>query len=488
MKKNDKNFLLTPKQMAKADILAVKAGVPSIDLMENAGKAVFKVIEENYSPCKILVLCGPGNNGGDGFVIARLLEQKGWEVELALMGDVARIRGDAKINSLRFKGKIKDIDVKLIEKVDLIVDALFGAGLDRDIAGDILKLVKIINQSKTPVISVDIPSGIDGASGQVRGDALKAKHTITFFRAKPAHYLLPGREYCANLHVEDIGIPESVLEEIGVTCWLNTPNNRTLPKRKLSNHKYDAGHCIIISGDELHTGASRLAARAALRIGAGLVSLGGKKSALLIHATHLTSIMLKETNDAKDISRLLEDKRLNSIVLGMGLGVTEQTRDKVLAALNSNANVVVDADGLSSFAKNPKQLFDAIKARKANSVVLTPHDGEFKRIFDIDEISKVEKAKQAAKISGAIIVLKGADSVVATPDGKAVINNNAPPNLATAGSGDVLAGMIGGLLAQGMIAFQAAQAGVYLHGEAGVAFGGAGLIADDLPDILPSLM
>lgn len=478
--------------MAKADALAVKSGVPngvtSIELMENAGLAVVKTILKHYAPCKVLIICGPGNNGGDGFVVARLLKQHGWLVDVALFGDKARLKGDAKINADKFDGEIKSLNSMNIKNADLIVDALFGAGLDRDLTGEVLEIVANINQCGVPVVAIDVPTGIDGETGQVKGAAIKANHTVSFFRAKPAHYLLPGREYCGELHIADIGIPDRVLQEIDANTWLNRPNLWTLPQKKLSAHKYDAGHCIIVSGDELHTGAARLAARAALRIGAGLVSLVGSKAALLIHAAHLSSIMLKPLSNANDLSLLLADKRFNSLVIGPALGVGQNTRDLVLAALASSANIVIDADGLTSFSNNPKQLFEAIKARKSGQVVLTPHGGEFAKIFNIKANSKVDVALKSAKISGAAIILKGADTVIATPDGLAIINDNAPPYLATAGSGDVLAGIIGGLLAQGMSGFKAAAAGVYLHGAAGGAFGGQGLIADDLPDILPQVM
>ncbi len=474
--------------MAKADALAVKYGVPSIKLMENAGLAVVEQVLKHYAPCKVLILCGPGNNGGDGFVVARLLKQQGWQVIVALFGDKARLKGDAKINSDRFDGEIKSLQQADINNANLIVDGLLGAGLDRDIEGELALIIKAVNKSALPIVAIDIASGIDGESGQVRGVAIKATRTVSFFRAKPGHYLLSGREYCGELHIADIGIPKLVLEEIAANVWLNTPNLWSLPKQKISSHKYDAGHCIVVSGDELHTGAARMAAKAALRIGAGLVSLIGEKSALLIHATQLSSIMLSEVSCVNDLTKLLKDKRFNSIVIGPALGVGEKTKAFVLSALASSANIVIDADGLSSFADNPKQLFDAIKVKKSGEIVLTPHGGEFAKIFNIKANSKVELAREAAKISGSTIVLKGADSVIASPCGWAIINNNAPPYLATAGSGDVLAGTIGGLLAQSMGGFEAASAGVHLHGAAGALFGGRGLIADDLPDLLPQAL
>ncbi|MCF6344147.1 MAG: NAD(P)H-hydrate dehydratase [Devosiaceae bacterium] len=488
MRNTSKNILLTPKQMNKADELAVASGVPSIDLMENAGQGVVDVVLEHYSPCSVLILCGAGNNGGDGFVVARLLAEKGIGVELVLLDDVAKLKGDAKINANRYQGEIKSFKHDMLGKADLIIDAIFGSGLDRDVMGEFASIIEQVNKSKIPIIAVDVPSGIDGASGEVRGIAIKATHSVSFFRAKPAHYLLPGREYCGQLHIKDIGIPKSMLQNIEANCWLNQPNLWQLPNRKLSSHKYDAGHCVVLSGDELHSGAARLAARAALRIGAGLVTLVGKKPALLIHASHLSSIMLKEINNAHELSQLLLDKRYNCVIIGPALGVAKETAELVLVALQSSVSLVVDADGLSSFLDNPEILFAAIKQRQTISVVLTPHEGEFKRLFPKITGSKIERAKQAAKISGSIVVLKGADSVICAPDGSSVINNNAPPELATAGSGDVLSGIIAALMAQGMKAHKAASAGVYLHAMAGLEFGGAGLIADDLPDLLPKVI
>ena len=481
----DNEVLLTPAEMGQADELAVKSGVPSLALMENAGLAVVKTIEAHYSTCPILVLCGPGNNGGDGFVVARLLKQKGWPVILTLFGEQERLKGDAKTNMDKWSGQIEHFNTELIAGKRLIVDALFGAGLDRHLTGEAAKMVGAVNDSGLPVVSIDIPSGIDGASGQMRGVAIRAERSVSFFRAKPGHFLYPGREYCGILHIEDIGIPHDVLAKINVNCWRNGPHLWDLPKRSTAGHKYNAGHCVVVSGDELAGGAPRLAARAALRTGSGLVSLVGSKETLLVHAAQVSSIMLKQVSDASSLEELLMDTRYNSVIIGPGLGVCEATQKMVLAALNSSARLVIDADGLTSFSKIPDILFDAIKARPRDSVVVTPHEGEFFRLFRKMKGSKLERAREAAVLSGAIVLLKGADSVIAAPDGRAAINNNAPPELATAGSGDVLAGIIGGLLAQGMPAHFAAAAGAYLHAEAGSIFGGAGLIADDLPDMLP---
>ncbi len=488
------SILLTPVQMARADALAVEAGVASIVLMENAGQAVCRVFFEHYAQMPVLVLCGPGNNGGDGFVVARLLAKAGWPVGLALFGDPEKLRGDARTNAERWSGKtqilsagflvgaLKDSDI-------LIVDALLGAGLDRDVKGELAAIVEALNQSGQRVVAIDTPSGLEGASGEVRGVAVRADRTVTFFRKKPGHLLYPGRALCGEVAVRDIGIPASVLAEIGAQTFENTPNLWALPGAEPQGHKYSRGHCVVVSGNELHTGAARLAARSALRVGAGLVTLVGTRSALLVQAAHVTSVMLAETDGAEGLVALLSDRRKNAVLIGPAAGVGERTRKNVLAALASGAAIVLDADALTSFQDQPEVLFRAIAALPDRSVVLTPHGGEFASLFGTPHLeNKLERALAAAKLSGATIVLKGADTVIAAPEGRAAINSNAPPTLATAGSGDVLAGLVGGLLAQGMSGFDGAAAAVFLHGEAANLFGGPGLVADDLPDLIPDVL
>ncbi len=483
--------LLTPEQMARADALAVEAGVASIELMENAGLAVYQVILEHHAQMRVLVLCGPGNNGGDGFVVARLLAKAGWPVGLALFGDPEKLRGDARTNAERWTGKTQSLSAGFLmgalkDSDILIIDALLGAGLDRNVKGELAAIVEALNQSGQRVVAIDTPSGLEGASGEVRGVAVRADRTATFFRKKPGHLLYPGRALCGELTVRDIGILGSVLADIGAQTFENTPNLWALPDIEPQGHKYSRGHCVVVSGDELHTGASRLAARSALRVGAGLVTLAGTRAALMVHAAHVSSIMLAEMEGAQELSAMLADQRKNALVIGPAAGKGEATRAKVLAALASDAAIVLDADALTSFASNPETLFEAITALPDRTVVLTPHGGEFASLFGKSHSnSKLERARVAAKLSGATVVLKGADTVIATPDGRAAINANAPPTLATAGSGDVLAGLVGGLLAQGMSGFDAAAAAVFLHGEAANLFGGPGLIADDLPDLVP---
>lgn len=486
---DNKRVLLTPHQMGYADALAVEAGIASLDLMENAGQGIVEWIITQHEKCSILVLCGPGNNGGDGFVVARLLSAMGWPVRVALLGERQTLSGDAATNSARWKGPVEPLENGLDLSADLIVDAVFGAGLDRDVTGDLVEFIRRVNGGDCPVIAIDVPSGLDGATGHVRGLAIRAQSTVTFFRKKPGHLLLPGRTLCGPIKVVDIGIVSEVLNKIEAQVFENNPTLWKLPRPHAKGNKFHRGHCVVVSGNELHTGAARLSAYAAFRAGAGLVSLAGSRDALLVHANHVTSIMLAEVKDGAELVCLLNDKRKNAVVIGPAAGVGLDTRENVMRALQSGAAIVLDADALTSFAGDSDVLFAGIKTSVKRDVVLTPHGGEFFRLFDLDKnLGKIELARQAAQISGAIIVYKGADTVIASPDGVAVINSNAPPSLAVAGSGDVLAGLIGGLLARGMAGVDAAAAGVYIHGEAANLFGKPGLIAEDLVELLPETL
>ncbi|MFA5955936.1 NAD(P)H-hydrate dehydratase [Hyphomicrobium sp.] len=506
------NELLTTSEAGDADRLAAQAGVPMLDLMERAGKAVAEAaVNMVWGPDRrVAVLCGPGNNGGDGFVAARHLRDKGYDVRVFLLGEKSALKGDAADMARRWPLPIRPATPDALQSMHLVIDALFGAGLSRPLDGDAAELVTAVNASRLPVLAVDVPSGLDGTSGDVRGVCVKARKTVTFFRKKPGHVLMPGRRLCGEIVVADIGIPEKVLEtlkpslhENGLALWIE---NFNLPKD--GGHKYDRGHAVVVSGPALQTGAARLGARGALRIGAGLVTLVGNATAAAIIATQITSIMVRSVAGATALSKFLQDTRRNAVLIGPGASVGAETADDVLAILKSPAAVVLDADALTSFsepgdtprgdasmgflARNGNEphrretLFAAIKNRTA-PVLMTPHEGEFKRLFGELPGSKVDRAREAAKLSGAVVILKGADTVIAAPDGLAAINANAPPWLATAGSGDVLSGFVIGLLAQHMSPFEAAAASVWLHGEAANTFG-IGLIAEDLPDVLPKVL
>ncbi|MEM7122680.1 MAG: NAD(P)H-hydrate dehydratase [Pseudomonadota bacterium] len=476
--------LLAVNQMYDADRAAIDSGAPGEILMANAGAAIAEAVKARFEPCQTVVLCGPGNNGGDGFVVARLLSEAGWPVELALLGDVGRLKGDAAIMAERWQGEVVEAGPGCVEKADLVIDALFGAGLARDLDGQAAVLVAAVVSRGAPVVAVDVPSGLDGDSGAVRGIAPRAVLTVTFCRAKPGHVLLPGRELCGEVVVADIGIGDHIVGGIGPAIWRNGRDLwfGTFPWPAPNAHKYARGHTVVAGGDLAANGASRLAARAALRVGSGLVTVAAPPAALSTYAAHLTAIMLRRIDDAEAFSEMLADPRLNCVVLGPGQGVTERTRALVEVALAAKKHCVLDADALTVFADDPEALF----ARLHADCVLTPHEGEFARLFD-DSGNKLDRARRAAEKAGAIVLLKGADTVIAAPDGTAMVNDNAPPDLATAGSGDVLAGVVAGLMAQGVKAVAAAAMGAWLHGEAGKTVG-SGLIAEDLPEALPRVL
>lgn len=484
--------LLTVAEMARADALTIARGRSGSILMANAGRAVAEAVAARFPQGPVVVLCGPGNNGGDGFVAARLLAEQGWPVTLFLLGARGNLKGDAAEAAARWQGPVLPLTADAADRASLVVDAIFGAGLARDVESVVAELIARIAQSGVPVVSVDVPSGLDGDTGAPRGAAFKAALTVTFFRLKPGHLLLPGRLLCGELKVTDIGIPSDVLEEIAPQTFIDHPPlwAASFPHLKIDGHKYTRGHAVVVSGGAAHTGAARLAARGALRAGAGLVTVATPPSALLVNAAHLTAIMLASFDGADGLTKILEDKRKNALLIGPGAGVGAETRENVLAALLSGAAMVLDADALTSFAEIPRDLFVAIKGYFAGPVVLTPHEGEFARLFPAltgSGESKLVRARRAAAEAGAVILLKGPDTVIAAPDGRAAIVINAGPELATAGSGDVLGGIVVGLQAQGMPPFEAAAAAAWLHGEAGAAFG-PGLIAEDLPEMLPAVL
>ncbi len=482
--------LLTTAEMAEADRLAIAGGTPGIDLMENAGRAVADRVAARHPPgSAIVVVAGPGNNGGDGFVAARILAERNYRLRLLMVGHAERLKGDAATAAALWQGRTEPATPEALAGADAVIDALFGAGIDRPVEGLAREMIEAMNATRC-VYAVDLPSGINGTTGAVMGMAVEAAETVTFFRRKPGHLLLPGRLHCGRIHVADIGIPESVLEQIKPRTFANSPKlwGATFPVPRAGGHKYARGHAVVVSGAISSTGAARLAARGALRAGAGLVTIASPRGALAVNAAASTAVMVRAVDGAIELGEFLRDARRNVVVLGPGGGVGPAMRELVLAALAGERGVVLDADALTSFADDPQVLIAAIRRRKSPTVI-TPHDGEFQRLFGtmaevVKAPSKLERSRQAALASGAVCLLKGSDTVVAAPDGRAAIAENAPPWLATAGSGDVLAGFVAGLLAQGMAGFEAAAAAVWLHGEAGTE-AGPGLIAEDLPEMVP---
>lgn len=479
-----RDLVLTPKEMTAVDSAAARSGMDSFALMTSAGASVAAAALRHFpGALRFVVLCGPGNNGGDGYVAARFLADSGAAPDVYHLGEPAGLRGDAARARAEWGRGSAPLASYRPGAGDLVIDALFGAGLSRDVppeAGAVMAAVTAA--AGVPVLAVDLPSGLDGETGKVMGAAFEASHTVTFMTRKPAHLLMPGREMCGVLEVVDIGIPGRIVSEHAVSRIAeNTPSQwaHLMPAARLETHKYKRGHLVVFSGAAGKTGAARMSAASGLKAGAGLVTIAAAHEALADNGAHLTAVMLHQIDDAASLRGWLEDERLQAFVLGPGFGIGERAREYVAAV--SGRHLVLDADGITSFREKPQDLFDLFAGTPR--LVLTPHEGEFARLFpDIatdDKLGKVGKAKVAAKRANAAIVLKGADTVIASPDGRALINTNAPVWLATAGSGDVLAGIIGAQLAQGLPVFEAAASGVYLHGLAGQR-AGKGLTAEDL--------
>lgn len=488
--------LLDVAGMALADQTAMAAGTPGHMLMERAGQAVAEAVDRRApSGARILVLCGPGNNGGDGFVAARLLQERGRRVTLALAGERSRLTGDAAIMARLWAGSVEPIDGLQPLDHDLIVDALFGAGLSRPLEGGVAALVAAVNASGRPVVAVDVPSGLSGDTGRGEGEVIRATETVTFFRLKPGHLLQPGRSLCGVVTLADIGIAADLVfkAERPATTFRNAPAlwRHRWPSHAVDTHKYRRGAVLVVAGGLTGVGAPRLGARAALRIGAGLVTIACRPEALAAHAARgPDALMQRPVANAEDLGNLLAEPRLSAVLAGPALGLDLPAREVVQAVLRSALPAVLDADALTLVARagGLRRLIE----RRGASCVLTPHEGEFERLFGgVPEIagaqSKLDRARLAAARSGAVMVLKGADTVIASPDGRAAINTTGSAALATAGSGDVLGGLIAGLLAQGMPVFEAGCAAVWLHGRAGEELG-FGLIADDLPEAVTRLV
>lgn len=474
--------LLRVDQMAQADAAAIAGGIPDIDLMETAGAAVAARAQALFYSRPVAVLCGPGNNGGDGFVAARLLKEQGAAVRLYLLGARERLRGDAAQAADRWTGAVEELTAGFDPAGAGIVDALFGAGLTRPLDGVAAVVAEILNAASADVLAVDIPSGVMGDTGAVAGLAVQARETVTFCRRKPGHFLRPGRDFCGRVQVTDIGIPNAVVAAQAPDTWVNSADIwwPDFPHPGPGDHKYTRGH-VVIWGAGAMPGAPRLAADGARRAGAGIVSIACPPEDTGIFRAGAPGVLVRPMGDAAVYETYVQDGN-KTLVIGPGNGPGPDTRTRALAALATGKPMVLDADGISAFADDPDVLMSALHG----NCVITPHGGEFARVFP-NGGDRLSRARQAAKKSGAVVLLKGFDTVIAAPDGRAVINANGSPHLASAGTGDVLAGITAGLLAQGMASFPAACAAVWLHAAAAQCIG-HGLIAEDIPGLLPGIV
>ncbi len=484
-------ILLTPTEMSRVDAAAIASEISGQALMLRAGEAVAACVLRHYpAALRFAVLCGPGNNGGDGYVAAEALVRCGANVRVFALGDPERLRGDARIARAGWSGRVEALEAYMPQAGDVVIDAVFGAGLARDVPDLVQQAIADVTAAAIPVIAVDLPSGIDGASGKLRGAAFRAERSVTFVTRKPGHVLLPGRDHCGTVEVFDIGIPHRIVAAEAAGLWVNGPAlfQSFRRPRSAEDHKYRRGHLTVFSGPAISTGAARLSAGAALKAGAGLVTLASPSDSLAVNAAHLTAVMQTAMDTVADVESWLIDQRRNTFALGPGFGDRDKARSYAVAIARSGRNLVLDADGISAFSGDASALREAFEG-SAGQLVTTPHEGEFTRLFpDIarGDGGKVEKALAAARAISGIVVCKGADTVIACPDGRAAIEEHAPATLATAGSGDVLAGIIAANLANGMPAFEAACAGVHQHGQAATR-AGEGLTAEDLVShVLPA--
>lgn len=479
------NELISIEQMRAIDAHTAELGLPTRTLMENAGAAVAEEIVRRFPPRNTIVLAGPGMNGGDGFVAARRLTERGFPVRIAMPGRRAELTGDAADAASGWMGFVEEhADGGCLQPGDLVVDALYGAGLSRPLEGGSADMAQRAAHLGLDVIAIDLPSGVPGDGGPPAGVTMQASVTVTFVRKKPGHACMPGRLACGEIVLASIGEAPEALAKQTLMTWENGPPLWRVPVPAWNAHKHARGHVMAVSGPAGRTGAVRLAARGALRAGAGLVTVLAPPSAMAEHAARLDAIMLAPLpGEASSLYSLA--KPAGATLIGPAAGVSHQTREYALALLAAQPLLVLDADGVSAFADAPGLLFEAV----SEHCVLTPHPGEFARLFpDLAGLPRrIDQAREAATRAGCVVLLKGPDTMIAAPDGRVRINATGTPYLATAGSGDVLAGLICGLMAQGMGAFDAASAGAWIHGRAGETLG-PGLIADDLPEALPAVI
>ena len=489
------NTIFTSESSYALDRLCIRRGIKFSDLMENAGKSASIKIEKKIIPSlkdfnkKILILCGPGSNGGDGLVIAKYLLKSGYKVDISfptLNKSKIKKHTNEKLKNLDISAqKFNDLN---LNKYSMIIDSIFGIGLNRNFSNTFVKIVKKINKTKTCKVSIDIASGINSDSGDLMPISIKANHTITFVAPKVGHYLLPGKINSGNIHVVSIGEKKTEISKAKrlSKIKLNTPESwiKNFRWPSMIDHKYKRGHILVKSGPVTSTGASRLAAVTALRSGAGAVTLASETNALAVNASHLTSVMLKEINNTEEFFNFVKEKKIKTLIIGPGSGVNQIVKGLVIRAIKEEIKFVLDADGLTSFEKNPDELFDLLrKRRKRNNIILTPHEGEFNKLFKFGKMSKIDKANKAADITNSTILFKGNDTVISSPKKITFLSKESSPFLSTAGSGDVLAGICGSFLAQGMKSHFAAGAASWLHNEIGIQ-AGPGLIAEDMNKFL----
>jgi hydroxyethylthiazole kinase-like uncharacterized protein yjeF len=473
--------ILTVAETAAADKATIAAGTPGFTLMRRAGEAVANAVQARWSPRPVVVLCGPGNNGGDGFVAAEVLAAAGWPVSVALEGARDQLKGDAALAAAAWTGPTRKLEPAVIAAGEVIVDAVFGAGLSKPVEGLVADTLRAAEASGKPIVAVDLPSGLSGDLAKPLGYAPRCAVTVTFHAKKPAHVLEPGRSLCGEVVVADIGLTAAPtrLFENGPQLWA-----ARFPWPTTASHKHARGRLIVVSGEMWSTGAARLAARAGLRIGAGLVTVLSPPDALLVNAAHLEAVMLRPFDT--DIELETAATHADAAIIGPAAGVNEATVSNLFALARTGAAIVIDADALTAFRDDPEELFSVLD----RDDVLTPHPGEFDRVFPgllAASPERITAVRKAAARAHAVVLLKGSDTVVAAPDGRCCVNTNGSPWLATAGSGDVLAGFIGGLIAQGMDSFEAACAGVWIHAEA-ARLHGPGLISEDLPGQAPAVL
>ncbi|SET03781.1 NAD(P)H-hydrate dehydratase [Oceanicella actignis] len=504
--------LLDGARMRALEQAQMAAGrISGLELMEAAGAAIVAALSSARPELarrggRAAVLCGPGANGGDGFVAARRLAGRGWAVEVFMLGDPARQPPDAAANRRRWEGlgPVRDI-ARAADAApgafDAVIDAGFGTGLSRPIPRTLRAALDAASRGAF-VVAADMPSGWCADSGRHLGEgpapARGADLTVTFHRPRLGHALGDGPRAVGRLVVADIGLPQDPIADAPL-LFLGPPRGLDKAAAGPRAHKYVHGHALVLAGGCGKGGAARLAARAALRVGAGLVTVAPPPEALAENAARLDAVMLRPVADAEALRRALADRRINALALGMGLGADARARALTLAALESGRAATLDADALGAFAADPAPLFAALRP----DCVLTPHEGEFARLFpDLAErlrapalagpaFSRLDAAREAARRAGATVLLKGPDTVIASPDGAALVHLAAGPRaapwLATAGAGDVLAGLIAGLAARGFAPLEAAAAAAWLHVEAALRVG-PGLIAEDLPEALPAVL